>query len=746
MYGNRPSQSHRIKFLSSWRHALFGAAITAGTMASAQVVFNETFTDGISQAGFTVAQTTGTCTWLFNNPEPRPITGAGFDVDFAIFDSDHCGSGADSAAADLLSPVFNASGTGNFILSFSQQFRDIVGQVASVDVWNGSVWTTVYTPTGADEGYPNPAMTESVNITPATGGNSAAQIRFHYAGQWRWWWALDNIALQKMTCAPPAGLAVTAITTSGGTIGWTDNGSAGYEWAVTTGAVPNGTNAVASGTGSNHTIAGLNSGTPYTAWVRANCGDGTFSSWSNGVHFTTGITNDECGGAIHLMVNTNQNCANTTPGTVSGATASGLPSSCFGTADDDVWFMFTATDTLHRISLKNITGSTSDMYMALWAGTCGSLNLVPGSCSDPETMDIGGLSVGTTYYLQVYTWTSVPGQNSAFDVCVGTEPFCQPPANITLDSINSPNASVSWANNGAMEYQYELRVSGLPGSGSGGLLGEGTVTGSPLALTGLLPDSTYFIFIRSICSVGDTSEWSAGLEMFDGYCNTYNVSADVEPICNVTFADLNHDSPSTVNGTPALENFTDFFAHVARGGSYPISVTGNTNGDYPNFITAFFDWNGDQVFESHLDLGSFSNTECTVPATATVDVPADAALGTTHMRIVKNYNSYPTDPCGTYSFGQAEDYSVEVGSTGVPETHLANILSVHPNPASTDLYFNSMTGLPVQVQVFDMVGHLALEKTITNHLDVSNLAPGSYSLQITGLDGSHSAHARFMKQ
>ncbi|MBS1568641.1 MAG: T9SS type A sorting domain-containing protein [Bacteroidetes bacterium] len=729
-----------------WRTALACAALVACATASAQEVFNETFAGGASTAGFTIAQTAGTCTWAYNNPGGRQINGSGFDADFAIFDSDNCGDEADSAGADLLSPFFDASGPGNFILSFSQQYRDIDGTVAMVEVWDGTNWNEVYNPVGADAGYPNPAVNETINITAAAGGSTAAQLRFHYAGDWRWWWAIDNVNLSVVACAAPGGLAVSAVTTSGGTIGWTDNGSAAYQWVVTTGAIPNGSNTIASGDGSNLSISGLNSGTPYMAWVRADCGDGTFSNWSNGFPFTTGITNDECSGAIALTVNQNHSCANMTPGTVAGATDSGVTNDCGGTPDDDVWYSFTATDTLHRISLENITGSTTDMYMVLWAGTCGNLTMVPNGCSDPESMDVGGLTIGATYYLQVFSWTSTPGQTSAFDVCVGTEPFCQPPPDLAVDSVNSPNAWISWTDNGAMQYQYELRASGAPGSGANGLVQTGTVAGSPLTITGIVPDSLYAVYVRSICSVGDTSEWSEGLVLFDGYCNTIDFTVAVEPICNVTFAGIDHDSPADVDGSPALENFTIFTAFVGQGGSYPITVSGNTNGDYTTYVTAFFDWDQNQTFETAVPIGSFTNTVCGTPITATVNVPADALIGTTRMRVVKNYNSAPEDPCGTYSFGQAEDYSVVVGTVGIAEGGPENEVTVFPNPASTELYINGRAGKPANVQVYDMVGHLVMDQTSTGRLDITPLAPGSYSLQITNLDGSGIAHARFMKQ
>jgi hypothetical protein len=865
-----------------WRSLLLGTALVAGTLASAQVVFNETFTGGASTAGFTIAQSAGTCTWTYNNPGARDITGAGFDADFAIFDSDYCGSDGDSAAANLVSPVFDASGPGNYVLSFDQQYRDVSPTIAIVEVWDGTNWNEVYNTGNTDVGYPDPAVNETINITDATGGYTAAQVRFHYGGDWRWWWAVDNINLTVAACAAPGGLAVTGPTTSGGTVVWTDNGSTGYQWAVTAGAVPNGSNELASGDGSNTAITGLSGGTTYTVWVRSDCGDGTFSPWSSGVAFTTLITNDECSGAMALTVNPDYNCGSVTAGTINGATDSGITSTCGGTADDDVWFSFVATATTHRISLENITGSTTDMFMALWAGDCSNLSLVPdacsdpesmvvagltpghtyylqvyswtdepgqtsafqvcvgtpppppandecsgalaltvnpnyscasvtagtiagatgsnvtstcggtadddvwysfvatdtlhrisleningstsdmymalytgdcgnlvevpGSCSDPESMDVGGLTIGTTYYLQVYTWTDEPGQTSRFDVCVGTEPFCQPPLAITLDSISAPNATVSFTENTATQYQYELRVSGDVGSGATGLVASGIISGSPLDLTGLVADSLYVVYIRSICSVGDTSAWSDGLNIIDGYCNTITFLDDVEPICNVTFAGIDNSSSSEVNGSPALEDFTDHIAYVGQGGTYPITVTGNTNGDYTTYVTAFFDWNQDQIFETSVPIGSFTNTVCGTPITATVDVPADAMIGTTRMRVVKNYNSSPTDPCASYSFGQAEDYSVNVGTVGVAEVGQGTQLAVYPNPASTELHINALNGQPAQVQVFDMVGHLAMELTSNGSMDIRQLAPGSYSLLITSLDGTRINHARFVKQ
>src|SRR5690606_19202588 len=138
--------------------------------------------------------------------------------------------------------------------------------------------------------------------------------------------------------------------------------------------------------------------------------------------------NDECSGAVALTVNSDDACGSVTAGTVASATASGLTSTCSGTPSDDVWFSFVAESPAHIISLLNVQGSTTDLYHALWTGAdCGSLELVPGTCSDPDLSLASDLTPGETYYLQVYTYTSTPGQNTTFEVCIGTPP--PPPAN-----------------------------------------------------------------------------------------------------------------------------------------------------------------------------------------------------------------------------------------------------------------------------------------------------------------------------
>ncbi|MBI2259338.1 MAG: T9SS type A sorting domain-containing protein [Flavobacteriia bacterium] len=159
--------------------------------------------------------------------------------------------------------------------------------------------------------------------------------------------------------------------------------------------------------------------------------------------------NDNCSGAISTIVNGVGSCASQTAGTVAGATASGIAlGSCYGTADDDVWFSFVAGSTSQIIALNSISGSTSDMYFSVYSGTCASLGAAI-LCSDAESNTVNNLTPGNTYYVRVYTYTSSSNQTSTFNICVQNPPppvlaqdcdFLQPICNSV---VNVPSSYVN---------------------------------------------------------------------------------------------------------------------------------------------------------------------------------------------------------------------------------------------------------------------------------------------------------------
>lgn len=186
----------------------------------------------------------------------------------------------------------------------------------------------------------------------------------------------------------------------------------------------------------------------------------------------------------------------------------------------------------------------------------------------------------------------------------------------------------------------------------------------------LQPLTTYYWRVRAESPCGN-SAWSAvrsfttGVTFPEPYCPV-TFPSGVEPITLVQFAGIDNASSPTVNGSPPLEDFTGVIGSLMPGDSLPMTVKGNTAGSYTNYITAYVDWNRNGVFTDpgeKYDIGTITASTGVdgKQATASIAVPAGAALGTTRLRVMKRWNAEGT-PCNGSGYGQAEDYTLQVGS------------------------------------------------------------------------------------
>uniref|UniRef100_UPI00278BC366 choice-of-anchor L domain-containing protein n=1 Tax=Flavobacterium aerium TaxID=3037261 RepID=UPI00278BC366 len=232
-------------------------------------------------------------------------------------------------------------------------------------------------------------------------------------------------------CKKPKNLTATGITQSGALLGWTEAGSA-TSWDIVVqaenGPVPTAATLGTGTTAQPYPAGGLNSGSPYEFYVRANCGGANGkSTWTGPFKFRTLIANDECATATPVPVNPASACIQSVAGTVIGATASSQANTCGGSADDDVWFQFVATSTSHTIDLSNIAGSTTNLSMAVYSGTqCGTLSLL--YCGTGNSTYASNFVIGQTYKIRVYTATATINQTTTFNICVGT---LLPPITVT---------------------------------------------------------------------------------------------------------------------------------------------------------------------------------------------------------------------------------------------------------------------------------------------------------------------------
>ncbi|GAA4352162.1 hypothetical protein GCM10023185_11560 [Hymenobacter saemangeumensis] len=255
------------------------------------------------------------------------------------------------------------------------------------------------------------------------------------------------------------------------------------------------------------TLSGLMPGTSYTVQVVRNCAGGASSAPATAT-FTTAYAapaNDDCSGAIGL---TPQASCTPVSGTTIGATASAVPNACDGSADDDVWYSFVATTGQHII---NVTGNSGfDAVLSLRSGACPGTAL--GTCTDAtgsggtETITASGLTVGATYYVRVFTYSSAAPTTAAaggFTICVVEPPACAAPSSVAASNITSTSANITFTvGNGNTSYS----VTATPTSGSAV---TATGTSSPIALTGLASGMSYSVVVTGSCSGGATASSTA---------------------------------------------------------------------------------------------------------------------------------------------------------------------------------------------------------------------------------------------
>ena len=225
------------------------------------------------------------------------------------------------------------------------------------------------------------------------------------------------------------------------------------------------------------------------------------------------------------------------------------------------------------------------------------------------------------------------------------------------------------------------------------------------------------------------------IKVNDYYCAT-EYTAETEPITYVNFASIDNAS-SELPTAPKNEYFLDITGQVEQGQTYPMVLKGYTGGPFTNHFTVFIDWDQDGIFNTTDEkyfAGSINSSTGLddIQALSDISVPGDAMLGITRMRIVKNYDTPANDPCGSYSYGQSEDYLIEVGALRINDRE-SSIVSFYPNPVDDVLHINSKEAID-SVVVYTVTGQKVSSVTFnaTNmEVNVASLASGIYFMKVS---------------
>jgi len=221
------------------------------------------------------------------------------------------------------------------------------------------------------------------------------------------------------------------------------------------------------------------------------------------------------------------------------------------------------------------------------------------------------------------------------------------------------------------------------------------------------------------------------------YCTAGADSAD-EFIQQVIFGSIDNTSALGSSYT----GFTNISTDLTLGESYDITIINGT--DYSgDQMGCWIDWNYDGDFDDTNEFFTLTYLS-DIPSTglgtgtATITVPADARLGSTTMRLRVNYTDNFTS-CGNTTYGEVEDYSVNVVNVlGIKNNSMGNI-NIYPNPNNGNFVINTNNTLSNNafVEIYTITGQRVYKSEInsSNHnINLSSNSAGVYLVRI--IDGS----------
>lgn len=444
---------------------------------------------------------------------------------------------------------------------------------------------------------------------------------------------IGNITF-KPACINPANLQVNNITSNSANFTWNSvPNSQGYEFDVTTSSTPPAAGNPVSVT--NASGIGLLSNTTYYVHVRNKCTGGSFSNWTT-QSFTTLI--NPCASPTGLVVN--------------------APTATSAT--------FTWTQMPGTLGYEYVVNQIA----------------APPTGSGTPTMVNGGSASGLTgggsYYVHVrQKCSSTGGTWSDWSSTPFTMPECKAPENILFSNITGTSADAIWSVMAAANF-YQYQIDNTPADPVGGGSGYTTTTSMMANFTSLLPETKYYLHIRSMCFVSDSSHWALDSFITQSFCGAPNLQ-------------VNNANTSNPDAT---------WAPVPTAVAYEYAVR-------PTMATP--------AFGAELQTTSVA-----------VSLPQDG----------KDYYLHVRSKCNSmYAFSTWSTAVLREQATGIDNLNDGLELEVYPNPVKDKLTikaYNIRDGIS-QITITDLSGKIILTDRMIGKqkdLDISSLPSGLYLLHL----------------
>lgn len=650
-----------------------------------------------------------------------------------------------------------------------------VGKSGTNDIGNAFNVTGITMDKAAKIAYRTEANYLSANSTYANArtGSIQAAIDLYGAGTaeviatTNAWYAVGvgaAYAGSTDTIAPsaPTNLAASGTTSSSTTLSWTASTD---NVAVTGYDVYRDTTLLGTVTATTYNATGLTASTAYSFSVKAKDAAGNISAASNTVNVTTlvavatycasqgGSVADESIGRVQI-------------GTINNASTGGTGYTDFTSISTNLTKGVSTTITV----TPTWTGSAypegyavfidynddkdfADAGELVWSTAASTTTPISGSFTAPTTAITGATRLRVSM-----KYNGIPTACEAFqygqvedytvNLIAGTADTTAPsaPTSLTASGTTQTATNLSWTastdNVGVTGYDVY----------QGSTL-KASVTGTTYVVTGLTASTTYTFSVKAKDAAGNISAASNVVNVTTlantvTYCaSTSNSTAD-EKIGKVVLGTINNTS----TGTAGYENFTALSTNLTTGTANTITITPSwTSTVYSEGYAVWIDYNKNGLFTDAGELVFSKATSTATTASGSFTVPTTASLGSTRMRVSMKYNGIPTS-CETLSYGQVEDYSVNiVAGTPISAIYETNsnealtTISLYPNPTKDVLNIETNSSTKLSYSVTNYLGQVVKTGSIENNLlNVSSLNSGIYILEVN--DGQKSVTKKFIKE
>lgn len=437
---------------------------------------------------------------------------------------------------------------------------------------------------------------------------------------------IDSLIVDEAPlCYRPLSIKVSDITLTDCVVSWNSTAAGEYEVVI----VPFGDDP---STGTGHIVTDtfyffqdeLNGQTQYDAYVRTICGPGDESDWSYPVTFWTDcevLTYDDIpytesfdtwGTGNHLI--NFPNCWNR----MNNFSATQYPyiSTPYSSSPGALYFYSTSASDYTIATFPELDASISldtlELKFKIFSYS-ENAGIEVGVMSDPFD-NATFSSIGQFLPSTSSTWTDIDLDFSSYtgtgryialrisgyytsayvdNILLDFVPPCQLPNQLTGTTVSTTEVMLEWNERGnATSWEIQYGASGFtPEDGTGTSL---VVTTNPYTVQGLSDATNYDFYVRSICSVTDTSAWAADHVSVTTLCNTFTTLPYTE--------DFEHSGAWPACWTQEYVNGTTDWAMQSGGvignpsgaqsGSYNARLSGTTRGHITKLISPTFDFTG----------------------------------------------------------------------------------------------------------------------------------------------------------